>query len=707
MNLTSNFRAIPFFRLFLSFALGIYCNFHFNESLPYPLLILAFTIVIYQIILQINISTYRKWLIGILVSIGFFSFGWQFIYWNNPINQVSNFHYQIQEKNKKHWISGTIENIPTTKKTTKVILNVQQIGTHRDSLYATDGKLLCYLQADSLSQNLKYGEQLIFHAFVNETEPPKNPYQFDYKQFLAFKKIHHQTYLKIGTWRNYKYSKTNLFTFINKIRADKIAQIKQFVKGEAEQGVAMALLLGYKEELSKEIQTAYAETGAIHVLAVSGLHVGIVAAILSLILGRFRWGKLRILKPILIIFPLWFYAFLTGFSPSVIRATIMFSFVFVGLEMKNRPDVYNVLAASAFVILLIEPYFLFSVGFQLSYAAVLGIVYFQPKIAVWYLPKYKIVNYFWQLTSVSIAATLGTLPFTLYYFHQFPIWFWLSSAIVIPAAALILSLGLVFFTFGLIPGLDMILGRLLSWTIWAMNGSIQAINNFPITKIKGLWFTELEFYIIAFSIITLGIFLQNRRVKWFIFSLISVVLLSLFSFINHIQSQQQQQVVIYNANNNSIIDFVNKTKVYSFRNKDLRQKDYQFASQDYQYKLNISTIDSININDNFEIDNLKKEGHFIQFHNTTFLIINKETGKNWQENDLPKDKKINIDYLILRENPKVKMTDLANQFDFEKVIFDASNSFWYINNWKKECENLEIPFHDVKNDFAFVLNLDD
>ena len=649
-----------------------------------------------------NIPIYRKWLIGIIVSLGFFLFGWQFVYWNNPLNQISNFQHHSKEINKKHWIIGTIENIPTTKKTTKIILQVQKIGTHIDSLNSADGKILCYLQADSLSQSLQYGEQLIFHSFINKTEVPKNPNQFDYQQFLAFKKIHHQTYLKIGTWKNHKTITRGFYTFINQIRANKITQIKEFVKGEAEQGVAMALLLGYKEELSDDVRVAYSETGAIHVLAVSGLHVGIVAAILQLLLGKFRWGKLQYLKPILIILPLWFYAFLTGFSPSVIRATIMFSFVFVGLELKNRPDVYNVLAASAFVILLIEPYFLFSVGFQLSYAAVLGIVYFQPKIAIWLLPKYKLVNYFWQLTSVSIAATLGTLPFTLYYFHQFPIWFWLSSAIVIPGAFLILCIGLTFFTFGLITGLDTVFGTILSWTIWAMNSLIQLIHHFPITKIKGLWFSELEFYIITFAIITLGIFLQNRRIKWFIFSMSSITILVTFSLVSYFQTQQLQQIVIYNANNNSVIDFIDKSTVYSFRNAELQQKDYEFASQNHQWKLNIQQVDSIDIDENFDLTNLKKQGNLIQFHQTTLFLINKETGKGWKGID-SSNSRIKVDYLILRENPKLKIETLVTHFDFKKVIFDSSNSFWYINNWKKDCKNLDIPYHDVKQDFAFVL----
>ncbi|MFK7947475.1 MAG: ComEC/Rec2 family competence protein [Saprospiraceae bacterium] len=692
-----NWRAIPFIRLTIPLILGIWCNNQVEQSLPFPILILGVLLLISFLVIKIKFNYYQQWIVGVWLNIVLFLLGWQLIFWNN--DSIYDTHYQqfIQQKTElsKYWVIGEIINIPTTKNTTKIELSIKKIGINQDSLTSVFGKILCYVEADSLAKKLNYGEKILFQSFINEVELPKNPHQFDYKQFLKYKKIHYQTYLKTGSWQRLDNENKGLFYAINKIRASRIKQIKTYLKGEAEQGVAMALLLGFKDELSEDIKAAYSETGAIHVLAVSGLHVGIIAMILRWLLKRFRWRR-KWLKLMMMIFPLWFYALLTGFSPSVIRATVMFSLLVLGLEMDKKPNIYNVLAASALVLLLIDPYFLFSVGFQLSYAAVFGIVYFQPKIAIWYLPKYKFINYFWQLTTVSIAATLGTLPFTLYYFHQFPVWFWLSSAIVIPAAAVILSVGLAFFTFGSLPFLGNLIGQLLEWIIWLMNVLINKIHALPFSLIKGLWFSSWEFYVLLIAILGFGLLLQTRRIRWLLFSLSLVLLLAIFSFYNDWQSSKQKEVVIYSLSNATAIDFINGRKVTTLQSENLTIKNYEFAAQTHHYQRNIKIVDSLNINKNITQNNLIKSNNLIQFYDKTFLIIDNK--------NIVSREKLELDYLIISNSPRLKIADLNQYFDFKMLIFDSSNKYWQIKNWKTECEELEIDYQDVRNDYAFVLS---
>lgn len=692
-----NFRAIPFIRLVIPLIVGIWCSNRIEQSLPFPILILITVLIISFLIINIDFKYYQQWIVGIWLNVVLFLLGWQLMFWNNPITYKSHYQHFIQQQTEqsKYWVIGEVVNIPTTKKTTKVELSIKSIGINEDSLTTTVGKLLCYVQADSIAKNLTVGDQILLHSFINEVESPKNPHQFDYKQFLKYKKIYHQTYLSQGSWQKLENENNGLLHTINKIRVGRIEQIKKYIKGEAEQGVAMALLLGFKEELSEDIKAAYSETGAIHVLAVSGLHVGIIAMMLRWLLKRFRWRR-KWLKLILMILPLWFYALLTGFSPSVIRATVMFSLLVLGLETDKKPDIYNVLAASALVLLLINPYFLFSVGFQLSYAAVFGIVYLQPKIAIWYLPKNKIINYFWQLTTVSIAATLGTLPFTLYYFHQFPVWFWLSSAIVIPAAALILSVGVVFFTIGLVPGLGSLIGLALEWIIFVMNWCINFIHHFPFSIIKGLWFTSWEFYVLLFSILTLGLLLQTRRIRWSLFSLSFVLLLAGFSIYNDWQSSTKKEVIVYSLSNSTAIDFIDGQKVTTLQSENLTRKNYEFAAESYHYKQNIAQIDSFDLDTSFTQNNLAKGTNLIQFYDKTFLIIDNK--------NIVSDEKVKVDYLIIRNSPRLKTADLHQSFDFKMLIFDGSNKYWQIKNWKIECEELKIDYQDVRNDFAFVLS---
>lgn len=654
--------------------------------------------VVIAFLSRLELVAYRQWILGILINLSLFLLGWQVMFWNNPTHKTTHYQHIINknEGNQKYWVSGKVINLPTTKNTTKVELALQKIGKTSDSLEAVTGKLLCYIEADTFSKSLNYGDNILFQTFVNTVEPPKNPHQFDYKQFLKYKKIYFQAYIPAENWQNLNVKSSGLLSWVNQLRIQRIAQIKTFINGEAEQGVAMALLLGFKEELSDDIQAAYSETGAIHVLAVSGLHVGIIAMILRFILNQFYWKKRKSLKLLLIILPIWFYALFTGFTPSVIRATVMFTMLVYGLERNSQPNIYNILAASAFVLLFFEPYFLFSVGFQLSYAAVFGIVYFQPKLAIWYLPENKIVNYFWQLTMVSVAATLGTLPLTLYYFHQFPIWFWLSSAIVIPAAFVILILGLAFFTIGLIPYLDVFLGKAIHYVIHIMNWCIQTIHHFPLAAIKGLWFTDTEFYLILAAILTFGFLLQTRKIRWTIYSLSFIILLASISFFHHFQSAHQKQVVIYSISNASAIDFINGQTVTNLQSENLNAKNYEFAAQSHHWKLNIETIDSTAIDENLNQPFLKKQANLIQFHDKTFLIVNK--------NIEPTTEKIQVDYLIVLNNPKIKIANLNNAFTFKKIIFDASNKFWQIEKWKLECVDLGIDYQDVRGNFAFVLD---
>ena len=693
---TINWQSVPFIRLVIPFGFGIWCNNQIEQPLPFSIFSLVALLLVALAMLTLKFRYYQPWIVGLWLNVLLFALGWQLVFWHNPTNSATHYQQFIHEKPRasKYWVIGEVINIPTTKRTTKVELSVVKMGSHQDSLVSVSGQLLCYVEADSLSAMLKYGDRILFHAFVNVVESPKNPHQFDYKQFLKYQGITHQAYLSAERWQMLTHEKRGFFYHIHQVRAGRIQQIKTHLKAEAEQGVAMALLLGFKEELSKDIRTAYAETGAIHVLAVSGLHVGIVAMILRWLLLHFRWRR-KWIKLLLMILPLWMYALLTGFSPSVIRATVMFSLLVIGLEIGKQPSTYNVLAASALVLLFINPYFLFSVGFQLSYAAVVGIVYFQPRIAVWLLPKNRLVHYFWQLTSVSIAATLGTLPFSLYYFHQFPVWFWLSSAVVIPAAAIILSVGILFFTIGFVPILGVFIGQVLEWIIWLINSIIGLIHALPFSLIEGLWLSDWEFYLLLFAIIGFGLLLQTRWIRWSLFTLIFILFLSIISVYNDWQASKQRAVVVYSIANATAIDFIDGQNLLALKSQNLSQKNYEFAAQGYHYKSNIKHIDTLNIGDNYALSHFQKSTGLIQFYDKTFLIIDNEA--------VVTREKISVDYLIIHNSPRLQIEDLLSSFDCQQIIVDGSNEYWQVEKWKQEGEVLNIAIHDARNDEAFVL----
>ena len=291
------------------------------------------------------------------------------------------------------------------------------------------GKMILYFEKDSASvSSLSYGDYFYVYGKPNRVKAPSNPGEFDYKRFLERKGIYHQLYLASDRWIEIDKQKENpIYRFALNCRAYLLDILQEKGLKGAEYAVASAILLGYSDKIDAKLLQEYSGAGAMHILCVSGLHVGIVYVVFSMLL--FFLGKTdrsRFLKSMLLILLIWSYAVLTGLSPSVMRASAMFSLVAIGQNMRRDTNIFNTLSASAFILMLIDPLIILNLGFQLSYSAVLGIVLLQPPIYRIFTIKSKILDKIWTIIAVSIAAQIGTLPITLYYFHQFPNYFFLS-----------------------------------------------------------------------------------------------------------------------------------------------------------------------------------------------------------------------------------------------------------------------------------------
>ena len=360
---------------------------------------------------------------------------------------------------------------PVKEKTNSYQLTLLINAKSIDSVWSfSKGKALIYIEKDSLSSKLKFGDKLLIKGNLNVLEPPKNPKEFDYKKHLENRSIYQQGYLASDDWRLLGSKSKGLDVFANDARQFLLSSLQSNgIEGD-QYAIASALILGSKDELDFEVKQAYATAGAMHVLAVSGLHVGIIFLILNTLLSILDTSKKgRVVKAIILLIVLWSYAFITGISPSVLRAATMFSFVITGTVLNRKSSIYNTLAASAFFLLIINPNLLFEVGFQLSYIAVLGIVYLQPLIYKRIYTRWWLLDKVWAITAVSIAAQIATLPLTLYYFNQFPTYFMLSNLLVIPSAVVILSLGILLFITSPIPAISERLG-------WVLNKFIEGLN---------------------------------------------------------------------------------------------------------------------------------------------------------------------------------------------------------------------------------------
>ena len=367
--------------------------------------------------------------------------------------------------------------------------NLLEVLSIKDSLgwKKAQGKVLIYHQ---LATSLQPGEVVLVNKIPEIIPSPSFPDEFDYRGFLAKKDIHFRQFIRSGLVKVDSSNTGSLEFAIDRLGYFLSNLIDQKVEFAESKQIANALLLGQKESLDKEIKKAYSETGTMHILAVSGLHVGIIYAILLLPIKRFKSdSKFRKGYLLAVVVLIWLYALMTGFSPSVVRASTMFSLVTAGQMRKKKPSIWNILAFSAMLMIVVEPEVIFDVGFQLSYLAVAGIVGLQPVIVRWWIPSNVVLEYFWQSAAVSIAAQLVTFPLSVFYFHQFPTYFLLANLIVVPLAFLIMAVGVPFLFLGWIPMLGEVMGWLVNWMIYIQNQITFFIQLLPLGKIDRLTIT--------------------------------------------------------------------------------------------------------------------------------------------------------------------------------------------------------------------------
>lgn len=339
------------------------------------------------------------------------------------------------------------------------------------------------------SLKLNYGDELIIPSRFSEIKPPDQPSEFDFKSWLATQNIYQQTFMKAPQYLKIKENSGNpVLRFALALRKKQVKRYTDLIKNKEAIALASTLILGYRADLSKETLDIYSKTGTIHALSVSGMHVGLIYMVLNALLSFLNYLKKKELLKLILILPLlWFYALLTGLSPSVLRSVVMLS-VFLIAKSSSRPaNSYNIIAFSAFCLLVYNPFLLWDVGFQLSFLAVTGLIYLQPKIQqCWYIEN-KWLHKLWGLMAMSFAAQLFTFPASVYYFHQFPLYFLLSNLFIILPIALLMYLGILL----LFPGFDF-LAPFFEWLINFTNQGLQWIANLPFASLSGIWIGKME-----------------------------------------------------------------------------------------------------------------------------------------------------------------------------------------------------------------------
>jgi competence protein ComEC len=495
-------RRLPFVRLVIPFILGIVAEeLIFKQTVNFSIF-LAVSLVLFFALFFVRFGrSYKfRWLWGILVLINLFLLG-------AGIMKNAK-HQSVLPLDQQMFFRAVIIDTPEPdERFTQLTVQITAYCDSSKNCISTDEKVRIFVPTDSISTNLQLGDVLMLNAKFQKNSPPKNPEEFDYAYYLARRGFFATSFIKSTDYKCIGHENLWLRKTIINIQTEMFNSIKNAGIDGDNFAVLRALIIGDKQLLSEELIKSYSTAGAMHVLAVSGLHVGLVFIVLNFLLrplGKRRTGM--IFKTVLIIFGLFLYVSLAAFAPSVCRACVMLTFVLIGNTLGKKTNIYNSLAASALFLLCINPYSIFEVGFQLSYCAVIAIVYFQPIMYRAIYIRNKILNYIFSLATVSISAQMGTSCLTIFYFHNFPNYFLITNILIIPLVTVIMFAVAATLILQPVPVIGMLTGKFLDICVSLANGVTKHIEQLPYSLTENMYINVTQTLIMLAAVIAIAFY---------------------------------------------------------------------------------------------------------------------------------------------------------------------------------------------------------
>ncbi|MFV8376434.1 ComEC/Rec2 family competence protein [Flavobacterium sp. LB1P62] len=582
---------------------------------------------------------------------------------------------------KPHLISVTLrEKLKNSNFNDRYVAIVNRIDQTENS-----GRIVLNIRKDSLNHQFEIGTQLQIKGTLYKNSPPNNPNQFDYSKYLENKQIYAQLYADAEEMSISSEIEKNIWYYTSRLRTKIIHNLEKSHFHKTELNVALALIMGQQQDISPEIIRDYQYAGAVHILSVSGLHIGFILLFVTFILKPVPNTKRgSFIKLLIVLASLSLFGLIAGLAPSVVRSVVMFSFVAIGTHLRRSVNIYHTLLVSMLLILLFQPSFLFDVGFQLSYIALFFIIWLQPLLASIWLPKNKFSKYIWDILTVSFAAQIGTLPLSIYYFHQFPGLFFVTNLIIIPLLSLIMILGvfvMVLAAFGYVP---LLLSKPLEWSIFYLNkiiNSIASLEQFIIQNISFNLYFLISFYLI---IISTGFWFKKPSFNKLAMVLISIIVLQISSIKNRSDVKNQKEWVVFNSKKNTLITDRNGEKVTLYATDSILKASPKNNILNSYLVGNFSTLET------------KKRIQNTAFFNGKKILILDSLGI------YPKN--IKPDVLLLTQSPKINLERLFQNIQPKMVVADASNYKTLQKYWKATCSKQKIPFHATAEKGFYTLN---
>lgn len=655
------------------YIIGLLIEYYFKIGLTYSVIIQLVTLITFFASFYYSDKNFSQTnVFGVSLYFLFLSIGIT----NNSLHdeRIHKNHYiHLSNLNEKHnLIIITKEKLKGTSKKDRYIAEIQNIDGKKIT-----GKIILIIKKTNNNFRLISGSKVLVHDFLKLTQKPNNPNQFDYSTYLKNKNIYAQVFTNASSIKVNPKPVKSIRYYTEKFRETIITNLKKNGFPERELAVINALILGQQQEISKDIIKDYQYAGAVHILSVSGLHVGFILLFITLLLKPIPKTKVgKTTRFLITLFLLWAFAFIAGLAPSVIRSTVMFSFIAFGNYLNRESNIFNTAIASMFIILIFEPYILFDIGFQLSYIAVFSILIIEPLLAKIWKPKNKYINIFWKITTVSFAAQIGTLPLSLYYFHQIPGLFFITNLVILPLLEfVIMPLGSLITLLAYFDCIPHIIIQIVANSIKGMNHIINIIASLDRFVIKEIPFTHV---MVILSYLFLLLFLSwfyKPNFKRLTMSLIVLLLIQSTLLYTNWNAKKNKSFIVFNTKNNSIIGEIKNQEITIYSRQNIKKDTYEE-----------NMLNSFCTANFYKIKPFKKEKNCYYFKGSKILLIDSTIS-------IPKNK--TIDILILTQSPKLNLDRLLSSLKPKQVVADATNYKNYIDLWKSTCIKRKIPFHST------------
>jgi competence protein ComEC len=555
---------------------------------------------------------------------------------------------------------------------------IKEVNGHK-----TSGKIILTIPIDTSNYAFKVDYELLTYGVLKDIRAPLNPHQFDYRAYLDGLGIYHELKIDKEAFYLSKHYTSSIFGMAASAREKITAKLQLSNFGKDELGIIQALLLGQRNAISAETYDNYKDAGAVHILAVSGLHIGILLLLLQFLLhplDRVPQGKT--IKLLVIVLLLWCFAFLAGLSASVVRAVTMFSFVAYALYLNRPSNTFNILALSMFFILLLfNPMLLFQVGFQMSYAAVFAIVWIYPMLQRFWNPKNSVLKKIWQLLSISIAAQLGVLPISLFYFHQFPGLFFVSNLLIVPFLGLLLGMGILVMVLALLDALPDFLVLWYDKLIGLMNSIIAWVAQQEAFIFKNISFDAIQLLLAYVILISLLILCTKPSFKKMIVFLVALIAFQSWLLYATISNAKKENLLLLHQTKNSVMFYQQGSQL------TIHVTDPEVTERlvtDYMIGERINTSDYRKLKNSYLIKGkrvliLDSIGIYPALGTTT-------------------------DFLVLTQSPKINLDRLLDSIRPKQIIANGSNYTSYIERWRATCAKRKLPFHYTGEKGAYYFN---